>query len=220
MVESGAAAAGPLRNPVKRKLQAGKASVGTWLESASPDVAEQLAGLGFDWLLFDVEHGVFTFPQVQQMMQAMAKFSDCVPLVRVPINEPVYYKWALDIGAWGVVVPMVSTREEAERAVSSSKYPPLGSRGCGPRRVTNYGERHVEYVESANDETLLVVMIETAKAMENLDEILSVRGIDAVFIGPDDLSLNLGVFEQWSSPTYRAALEKVLASCRVHGVAP
>ncbi|MFQ6135524.1 MAG: HpcH/HpaI aldolase/citrate lyase family protein [Nitrososphaerales archaeon] len=209
-----------MKNFVKAKLKAGKPAVGTWIESSCPDTAEQLAALGFDWLVFDVEHGTFTFPQVQVMMQAMSRFPDCLPMIRVPINEPVYFKWALDIGATGVVVPMVNSREEAERAVKSSKYPPEGFRGCGPRRASQYGVTYREYVQNANEEVLVVVMIETQAALDNLDKILSVKGVDAIFVGPDDLSLNLGIFQQKQDLKFRHALNKIVKSCRKYGVAP
>lgn len=207
-------------NPVKKKLLAGKPTVGAWIESPNPATAEILAMQGFDWLVFDLEHGTYSMPQVQSMMQAMSRFSDCLPFVRVPINEPVYFKWALDMGARGIVVPMVNTKEEAERAVKSSKYPPWGTRGSGPRRASLYYSKVEEYIRRANDELLLVVMIETPKAIENLDSILTVKGIDAVFIGPDDLSLGLGIFKQRDHPKYKAALRAVLDSCKKHGVAP
>ena len=124
-----------MTNPVKEKLKAGKASVGTWICMGNPDVSEQLSMLGFDWLTFDLEHGSMTIPEVQRMMQAMSS-SDCVPLARLPVNEPVYFKWVLDAGASGVVIPYVNTREEAQNAVRACKYPPEGIRGCGPRRAS------------------------------------------------------------------------------------
>ena len=207
-------------NFVKAKLKAGKPAVGTWVEMPYPDIAEQLSALGFDWLVFDVEHGTYSFPQVQTMMQAMSRSSQCLPMVRVPINEPVYFKWALDIGARGVVVPMVSSKEEAEKAVKSCKYPPQGFRGCGPRRAALYGSAYKEYVERANDDVLVITMIETEKAVRNIDAILSVKGIDAIFVGPDDLSLNLGVFQQRENPKFVRALRNILESCQSHGVSP
>jgi len=207
-------------NPVKEKLRSGKPTVGTWVEMNNPDISEQLAMLGFDWLVFDVEHGLFTFPEVQRMMQSMSGSPECLPLVRVPVNEPVYFKWALDAGAHGVVVPMVNSRDEALRAVQSCMYPPVGCRGCGPRRASRYDRETPNYVSNWNRDALVVVMIETQKALDNLDEILSVNGLDAVFIGPDDLSLNLGIFRQKEHPTFEAALNRVLDSCKRHRVAP
>ncbi|HYB04443.1 MAG TPA: aldolase/citrate lyase family protein [Nitrososphaerales archaeon] len=207
-------------NFVKVKLRAGKPAVGTWVEMPFPDIAEQLSPMGFDWLVFDVEHGVYSFPQVQAMMQGMNNSNTCLPMVRVPINEPVYFKWALDTGARGIVIPMVNSKEEAERAVKSCKYPPEGFRGCGPRRAALYGAATREYVERANDDVLVVTMIETEKAIQNIDSILSVKGIDAIFVGPDDLSLNLGIFQQRENRKFARALESILEACRTHGVAP
>jgi len=206
-------------NPVKDKLKAGKPSVGTWICMGNPDVSEQLSMLGFDWLTFDLEHGSMTMPDVQRMMQAMSS-SECVPLVRVPVNEPVYFKWVLDAGARGVVIPYVNSRQEAENAVRACKYPPEGARGCGPRRASRYYSSLTEYVKNANDDILIVVMIETQTALDNIDEILAVPGIDAVFIGPTDLSLSLGVFQQTDHPKFKSAIQRILEACGTHGVAP
>jgi len=206
-------------NPVKEKLKAGKATVGTWVNMSNPDVSEQLSMFGFDWLTFDLEHGLMTIPDVQRMMQAM-NGSDCIPLVRVPINEPVYFKWALDIGACGVVVPYVNTKEEASRAVRACMYPPEGIRGSGPRRASRYYSEVAKYVKTSNENVLVVVMIESQMALDNLDAILSVPGVDAVYIGPDDLSLNLGIFQQSDHQKFKAALTRVLEACKRRGVAP
>jgi len=209
-----------MKNYVKEKLKAGKPSVGTWIEMNNPDVSEQLSVLGFDWLVFDVEHGLFTMPDVQRMMQSMSANSNCLPLVRVPINEPVYFKWALDMGAYGVVVPWVNTKEDALKAVRASKYPPEGIRGCGPRRASRYYSEIGDYVKKANEDVLVVVMIESQQAVDNIEEIVSVKGVDAIFIGPDDLSLNLGIFQQKQHPLFRSALSNVLTACKKRGVAP
>jgi 2-keto-3-deoxy-L-rhamnonate aldolase RhmA len=141
-------------------------------------------------------------------------------LVRVPINEPVYFKWALDMGAYGVVVPFVNSREEAVRAVRSSKYPPEGIRGFGPRRASRYWSEVPDYVKEANDTVLVVVMVESQTALDNLDEILSVKGVDVALIGPEDLTLNLGIFRQHDHPKFKAALDRVLTACKAHNVAP
>jgi len=209
-----------MKNIVKEKLKAGKSSVGTWIEMNNPDVSEQLSVLGFDWLVFDVEHGLFTMPDLQRMMQSMSKSADCIPLVRVPINEPVFFKWALDMGAYGVIVPWVNSKDDALKAVRASKYPPEGLRGCGPRRASKYYSEISEYVKRANEDVLVVVMIESQQALDNLDDILSVKGVDAAFIGPDDLSLNLGIFQQREDPRFKSALNKVLDACNRHKVAP
>ena len=206
-------------NAIKEKLRAGRATVGTWVSMGNPDVAEELSMFGFDWLTFDLEHGLMTIPDAQRMMQAM-NGTNCVPLVRVPINEPVYFKWVLDIGAQGVVVPYVNTKEEASAAVRSCLYPPQGVRGCGPRRASHYYTDLASYVKHSNEDVLVVLMIESQAALDNLDEILSVPGVDAVFIGPDDLSLNLGIFQQREHPKFKSAISRTLDACKAHGVAP
>ena len=208
-----------MTNLVKEKLKAGKASVGTWLCMGNPDVSEQLSMLGFDWLTFDLEHGSMTIPDLQRMMQAMNR-ADCIPLARVPVNEPVYFKWVLDAGARGVVIPYVNTKEEATNAVRACLYPPKGIRGCGPRRASRYYSELTEYVKTANEDILVAIMIETQTALDNIDEILSVPGVDAVFVGPTDLSLNLGVFQQSDHPKFKSAISTVLDACKRHGVAP
>ncbi|HKM76281.1 MAG TPA: aldolase/citrate lyase family protein [Candidatus Bathyarchaeia archaeon] len=209
-----------MKNFVKEKLRAGKPSIGTWVEMNNPDVSEQLSVLGFDWLVFDVEHGLFTMPDIQRMMQSMNHSLGCLPFVRVPINEPVFFKWALDMGACGVVVPWVNSKEDATKAVRASKYPPEGNRGCGPRRASQYYSGISDYVKSANEEILVVVMIESQEALDNLDEILSVKGVDAAFIGPDDLSLNLGIFQEKQHSKFKASLVNVVDACKKHGIAP
>ncbi len=205
-----------MRNPVKAKLKAGQPSIGTWMTIGHPDVAEFLATLGFDWFVFDMEHSPLSFETVQVLMQA-SSFSKTVPMVRVAWNDMVLIKRALDIGAYGLVIPWVNTREDAKNAVRYSRYPPRGIRGCGPRRAA---VRDPEYFETVEDELLLVVQIETEEALKNIDDILTVEGIDACYIGPNDLSMNLGVFRQWDHPKFKNALEIVLDACKRYGVIP
>ncbi len=208
-----------MKNPVKAKLKAGDVSIGTWVTIGHPDVTERLADLGFDWLTFDIEHSPLSLETVQVMMQAMGFTKDCVPLVRLRWNDPVLIKRVLDIGAFGVIVPMVNTPEEALAAVRSCRYPPEGIRGVGPRRAML---RDPEYLGTANREILVAAMIETRQALNNLDEIFAVEGIDACFIGPWDLSMNLGVGPPppWKDAEFRKTLRNVVEACRRHGVAP
>ncbi len=208
-----------MKNPVKAKLRGGRVSVGTWVGIGHPDVTERLADLGFDWLTFDIEHSPMSLETVQTMMQSMSFTENCVPLVRLRWNDQVLIKRVLDIGAYGVVVPMVSTGEEARAAVRYCLYPPEGIRGVGPRRAML---RDPDYIKTANREVLIVAMIETAQALRNLDDIFAVEGIDACFIGPWDLSMNLGVGPPppWSDPAFRKVLEDVVEACHRHGVAP
>lgn len=203
-----------MRNKLKERLQKGELLIGTLVGLGHADVTEILAGLGFDWLFLDAEHGPLSFETLQQLMQAMGN-TGCVPIVRPQWNDPVQIKRILDIGAYGVLVPWVNTREEAEGAVRACKYPPEGIRGFGPRRAARFDP---DYFQTANEEILVVVMIETEIALKNLDEILSVPGVDACFIGPYDLSCNLGfgVPPQWDNPNYLAAIDRILEISRKH----
>jgi len=204
-----------VKNPLKEKLRRGEAVIGTFVEIGHPDVTEWLSHLGFDWLLLDAEHAPTGFETLQRMMQAM-NGTGCVPIVRPEWNEPVVIKRVLDLGAYGVLIPWVNSKEEAENAVKFCRYPPEGIRGFGPRRA---GMFDPEYYQTANEELLIAVQIETEEALKNLDEILSVPGIDACYIGPWDLSVSLGfgVPPNWNEPRYLAAFDRVLEAAKRHG---
>jgi 2-dehydro-3-deoxyglucarate aldolase len=204
-----------LKNLLKAKLKKGEIAIGTTISIGHPDIAETLGHLGYDWMLIDTEHAPLEVGVVQVLMQAM-RSSSTVPIVRVAWNDMVLIKRALDIGAYGIIVPWVNTREEAERAVQAIKYPPTGLRGFGPRRASLVDP---DYIKTADDELILGVQIETQKAIENLDEILSVKGIDAAVIGPADLSFSLGMLMQYDNPKFNAALDKVVAATKRHKVA-
>jgi 2-keto-3-deoxy-L-rhamnonate aldolase RhmA len=176
-----------MRNLLKEKLRRGKAVTGAFVGLGHPDVTEILSRMGFDWLLLDGEHGPIGIETMQVMMQSMTQ--DCTPIVRPQWNDPVIIKRVLDIGAHGVLVPWVNSKEEAESAVAACKYPPEGIRGWGPRRASLFDP---DYRATANDEILISVQIETQKAVDNLEEITAVEGVDALFIGPYDLSNNMG----------------------------
>lgn len=204
-----------MKNLLKEKLDNGEAVTGTFVGLGHPDVTEVLSRMGFDWLLIDGEHGPLGFEKMQVMLQAM-NGTECTPIVRPMWNDPAVIKRVLDIGAHGVLVPWVQTREEAEAAVAACKYPPEGIRGWGPRRA---GRFDPEYGATANDEVLVSVQIETQRALDNLDGILDVDGIDAVYIGPWDLSINLGfgVPPKWDEESYLDAFTKVLKTAEEHG---
>jgi len=203
-----------LKNPLKEKLQQGEVVIGTFVEIGHPDVTEWLSRLGFDWLLLDSEHAPADFETLQRMMQAMNGTS-CIPLVRPQWNEPVVIKRILDLGAYGVLIPWVNSKEDAENAVRFCRYPPEGIRGFGPRRA---GMFDPDYYKTANEELLVAVQIETEEALKNLDEILSVPGIDACYIGPWDLSVSLGfgIPPLWDEPKYLAAFDRVLEAAKRH----
>jgi 2-dehydro-3-deoxyglucarate aldolase len=203
-----------MKNNLKAMLREGKVAIGASVTIGHPEVAEVIGHLGFDWAFYDMEHTPMSLETVQTMMQAMA-FSPCTPVVRVPWNDPVYVKKALDIGAHGIIIPMVSTKEEAERATRSMRYPPNGMRGFGPRRASF---ADADYVKTADKELFLAIQIESQKGVDNIDDILSVSGIDAVFLGPYDLSLNLGVLAQWESEKFLSSVAKIANSAFQHKV--
>lgn len=211
-------------NHVKRRLAAGEASVGTWLALPTPEGAEYVAALGFDWLVVDTEHSPIDIRTLAQMFMAMAH-SSAAPMARLPWNTPENAKRALDAGAWGLVVPMVNSRAEAEQAVAAVRYPPLGQRSVGGgRHARGFDTTADQYFRQANDELLLVLQIEHVQGVEQADEILSVPGVDACFIGPNDLAaslgLGLGVPLESDAPPLVEAIAHVRQACARHGVAP
>ncbi len=211
-------------NHVKRRLKAGEPSIGTWLSLPTPESAEFVSALGLDWLVVDAEHNSVDQKTLSQMFVAMAH-SSIAPMVRIPWNNPEHFKRALDAGAWGIVVPNVQTREEAEQAVQAARYYPLGSRGVGGgRHYLSFDTNGAEYYEHANEEILLVLMIEHATGVENAEAILSTPGVDTCFIGPNDMAasmgLGLGTPLESDKPELVAAIKHVRETCLKHGVAP
>lgn len=210
-------------NQVKEKLKRGEPALGAWLSLPSVPVARIMARLGFDWLVVDMEHSAHNPALMADMVATIVDAGTSAPMVRVPANGVEWFKWALDAGAWGVVVPMVNTREEAQRAVEFAKYPPRGTRSIGGAfgpygfGITNWSE----YGRTANDETLVIVQIESAPALHHLDAILSVDGIDVAFVGPNDLHAQIGLppSTDGAEPAFVEALERIKASARENHVA-
>ena len=181
-----------LARKIKEQMRRGEPSIGSWMSMAHPSIAEILAMAGYDWIVIETEHTAIDVSEVLRLIIAIEQRGS-VPLVRLAWNDPIQAKAVLDSGAAGVLVPMVNTKADAELAVSMTKYPPLGSRGVGLARAQGYGINFDAYVTNANADTLLLVQIEHRDAVENIEQILSVTGIDGVFIGPYDLSLSLGI---------------------------
>jgi 4-hydroxy-2-oxoheptanedioate aldolase len=178
-------------NPVKRALRAGKPQIGTWLSLGSIAAARFMAREGFPWLTVDMEHTHTDIQTATYMFGAIAD-AGCVPLARIPAGKHEYIKMVLDCGAMGIVVPMVMDRAEAEAIVAATKYPPLGNRSVGGgMHAINFGTTSDEYYKRANDEILVVIQTEHIKAVEIADEIYSVPGLDAVFVGPNDLTFSM-----------------------------
>jgi len=192
---------------------------GTWLNLGSSMTAE-IAGLaGFDWVVLDLEHGAGDHDSLLHQLQAVAGTS-ASPIVRIAWNEAPKFKRVLDLGVAGVVVPYVTTPAEAEQAVAAMRYPPQGIRGAASlTRAAGFGEHFSEYLATANEKLLTVVQVETESTLEHVDEIAAVDGVDVVFVGPLDLSLNMGIPRQLDHPRFRAAMAKVNEAARRAGKA-
>lgn len=210
------------KNIVKEKVKSGKPTIGLWVTTGHPDLAEIYARCGFDWLWLDMEHGNIGRETLHLMIQAMDA-TDCIPIVRPSWNDPVQVKIALDMGALGITFPMVNTKEEVIKAVRSCRYGPWGIRGVSPRKASDYFFKLQEYIETADEEIMVIPQIETITAVNNIDEILSVEGIDAIVIGDWDLSSSMGYLNLLGTPEYphpkvREAIQKVRDKCRSAGI--
>jgi 2-keto-3-deoxy-L-rhamnonate aldolase RhmA len=204
-----------LKNELKRRLHKNEQVYGTWITIESPMVTEMLSTLGFDYFVFDTEHSPLDIYKSQTLMQAMRN-EMTTPIIRVWWNDIVAIKRALDVGAYGVLVPWVNTREEAEIAVKATRYAPEGLRGCGPRRASMFDP---DYYETANEEILVICQIETKKAVENIEDIMSVEGVDVSYIGPADLSASYGFLGNQSHPDVQQAINKVFEATKAAGKA-
>jgi 4-hydroxy-2-oxoheptanedioate aldolase len=209
-------------NPVKRALKAGQPAVGTWLSLGSITATRFMARAGFDWLTTDIEHSLVDWETATHMFASIAD-AGCTALARVPANRHDYIKRVLDNGAHGVVVPMVNSRQEAEDAVAAMLYPPFGTRSVGGSvHALNFAASASDYYKHVNDELLIVLQCEHIDAVENADAIFSVPGIDAIFVGPNDLSASMRTKDNKpaSAQATKQAMDHILATCKKHGVAP
>jgi 2-dehydro-3-deoxyglucarate aldolase len=206
---------------MSHKIFGSEAIIGGWINSASPIIAEIMSSSGFDFLVIDTEHSAVDVPQVLNMFQAIkAGNPDCFPMVRLPGNLYSETKRYLDAGAMGVIAPLVNTAAGAKELVRSVKYPPLGERGVGFGRSHGYGFEFENYMKTANENSFICVQIEHIQAVENIDEIFAVEGIDAAFIGPYDLSASMGRTAQFNHPQYIKACAKILEKCKEHNIIP
>ena len=179
------------KNPVKQKLRNGEPTFGTWLSLGDIYATRVLARLGFDWLTLDIEHSAIDWSRATAIFAVIAD-AGCVPLARVPEGSHHYIKRVLDAGAWGIVVPMVDTVEQAKVAIAAAKYPPAGNRSVGGgMHAMNFGATAGEYYEQANDEILVILQTESPQGVENAEQIYSQEGCDAIFIGPNDLRFQM-----------------------------
>jgi 2-dehydro-3-deoxyglucarate aldolase/4-hydroxy-2-oxoheptanedioate aldolase len=206
-------------NHVKRALREGRPTAGAWLSMCSGISAEIMSRAGFDWLLVDMEHGHGDLQTLLAQLQAI-EGSDTIPVVRVQWNDPAIIKRVLDLGAYGVMVPWIGGRADAESAVRATKYPPEGIRGiAGSHRAGGYGRHAAEYWKRANEEILVVLQVETRTAVEEIDQIVRVPGVDVIFIGPGDLSTAYGHMGNPGHPDVQAAFARVEAAARGAGLA-
>src|SRR5271163_1443374 len=208
-------------NTVKQALKAGQPSVGTWLSLGSITASRFMARAGFSWLTVDIEHSLVDWETATHMFASIAE-AGCVALARVPSNRHDHIKRVLDNGAQGIVVPMVNSRAEAEAAVSAALYPPVGTRSVGGSvHALNFDTTATDYFAHANEELLLVLQCEHIQSVENADAIFSVPGIDAIFVGPNDLAASMRG-KDGRPPSAAATAEAnrhILATCKRHGVA-
>ena len=195
------------KNKLKQIFKEDKAVINGWLQIPSSFSAEVMSHMGWDSVTIDMQHGVIDYPNALQMLQAISS-TDAVPMARVNWNEPGQIMKILDAGAYGVICPMVSNREQAEKFVQACLYPPKGYRSYGPIRGLIYGGS--DYAEHANDEILKIAMIETKEALQELDKIMSTKGIDGVYIGPADLSLAIGEKPGFDKPEGHPTYEQML----------
>lgn len=200
----------------RQELRGGERLFGSMITLDSPATVEIMAQVGFDWLFIDGEHSPLPASTMQSLLQAAAP-TPC--LIRLASTNEVDVKKALDIGAAGIIAPMVNNAEIAQAVVRWAKYAPLGTRGVGLGRAHGYGLKFQEYLAQANDETAVVIQVEHIEAVENMESIVQVAGVDAILVGPYDLSASLGRIGEVDHPLVVRAIERVTQTCQAAGVA-
>jgi 4-hydroxy-2-oxoheptanedioate aldolase len=205
------------KNALKAAIAGGKQAVNGWVAIPNAFSTEIYAAQGWDSVTLDMQHGAIDFDAVIPLFQAIG-LSGATAMARVPWNDPALIQKVLDAGAYGLICPMINTRAEAEAFVAAGRYPPLGTRSFGPFRASHVGG--ADYLEHANEETLLFAMIETTRAVKNLDDILAVKGLSGVYIGPSDLSLSMGKAPSLDplDKAVLAAMGEILAKTRARGL--
>ena len=204
---------------LKTKLKEKQVAVGSWITLSHPAIAEIMAKAGFDWLAVDLEHSVITIREAEELIRII-DLCGVVPLVRLSANDPVQIKRVMDAGSHGVIVPMVNSVFEAEHAVSAVRYPPRGTRGVGLARAQGYGVSFDKYLEWVNKNAVVIVQVEHIDAVNNLEAILAVEGVDGFIVGPYDLSSSLGVPGQFDHPLMKEAMQRIETVGIASGKAP
>jgi len=200
-------------NKVKALWREGKSPTVAWLSTADTYIAEAIANTGIDAMVLDMQHGMTIGPDRAGLWLQAISATDSIPMVRVPWNEPVFVQWVLDAGAYGVIIPLVNTLEEANKAGGACRYPPDGYRSVGPNRARLYGG--ADYIQKTNEETICLVMVEDINTVARVEELAEASGIDGFYIGPADLALSMGL----ESTAFRESAEHAEACQRVLDVA-
>jgi 2-keto-3-deoxy-L-rhamnonate aldolase RhmA len=202
---------------IRERVLGGELMGGTFLNLGSSLTAEMAGQAGFDWVLIDLEHGAGDRQELLCQLQAIES-TPAAPVVRIAWNDPVLFKRVLDLGPSGIMVPYIQTPEDARKAVAAMRYPPAGVRGVAKmNRACSFGAGFDEYFSSADSKLLTIVQIETPVAIDHADAIAATDGVDVLFVGPMDLSVNMGIACQWKHPALHAAFAKVVSACRRAG---
>jgi 2-keto-3-deoxy-L-rhamnonate aldolase RhmA len=201
-----------MKESFSQRIRSGRAAIGTLITTDSAQVVEIMLACGYDWLFIDMEHATLSVADVQNLVQVAG--GRCHTIVRVPENADVWIKRVLDTGCDGIMVPQVTSAADARRAVRAAKYPPLGERSVGLARAQGYGLSFTESVRTANAMTSVIVQVEHMKAVDGIEGILAVKGVDGVFIGPYDLSGSMNCLGEVQSDAVRGAITRVRAACR------
>ncbi len=202
-----------LNNTLRKRIKAGELTLGSWITIGHPNVAEILANAGFDWLVIDIEHNPIDISMVQTLITTIQS-KGVAAFVRVSKNEEVVIKHVLDAGADGIIVPMVCSRADAIQAVDYAKYPPIGKRGVGLARAQQYGTGFDIYKKWVSEDLVVIAQIEHIDGINNLEEIISVDGIDGTIIGPYDLSGSMGMPGEFDKPVVKEALKRYIDICQ------
>ena len=204
-------------NPLRAKWAAGEPAIGGWLTIPSQLTAESTAAADLDYVCIDMQHGLIDYSDVVRMLPSIA-LGGVTPIVRVPENSAANISTALDAGAIGVIIPLVNSVEEATAAVAGCRYPPVGERSYGATRAA--AVEGPDYYDRANEEIVCIPMIETLEAIDDLDNILSVPGIDVAYVGPSDLAISMGYWPGTEAEPFLAMLDHIVEACDRHGVVP
>jgi len=201
---------------IRKKLQTGKPSIGSWMQIPNSSLAEIMGQAGYDWITVDLEHGSISVHQLPDIFRAI-QLGGTLPLARIANPRPDDCKQALDAGAGGIIIPMVENANQVKTIKKACCWPPTGNRGVGFSRANLFGKLFNEYQEEAHS-PMLIAQIENIKAVNNLEEILQVEGLDAIIVGPYDLSASMGITAQFENTQFKKVLTKIMEACVQHNV--